>query len=173
MSESLLPRNATTLELAIEGAQARIGDVPTPLRSLWDPETCPVDLLPWLAWALSIDNWSAEWPEDVKRARLASAIEIQRRKGTAKSVRDVVRSYGGTLSLREWWQTTPRGIPHTFSLIISAGRAELVDDIIADVTRTKPLRSHFTFTQAVEFGGAIGVAAAARPAIFARLSASA
>ena len=48
---SLLPRNATGAERAIEGATARVGAVPTPFRDLWNPDTCPAALLPWLAWA--------------------------------------------------------------------------------------------------------------------------
>lgn len=171
MSGSLLPPNATPLERIFEGTALRLAEVPTPIESLWDPLTCPMPLLPWLAWALSIDDWEASWPEQVKRQRVAVAIAVQRRKGTAKSVRDVVRSYGADLSIREWWETDPPGTPHTFSLVLYAGRAELVDAIIRDVTRTKPLRSHFTFTQAVRAAGAIGVVGAARPALFRRLTA--
>ncbi|RZA27324.1 MAG: phage tail protein I, partial [Proteobacteria bacterium] len=58
---------------------------------------------------------------DAKRRRSSKSLTgwqmnaIQRRKGTASSVRDVVRSFGGSLALREWWQMAPRGDPHTFS----------------------------------------------------------
>jgi len=98
---------------------------------------------------------------------------VHRRKGTAKSVRDVVRAYGADLSIREWWETDPPGTPHTFSLVLYAGTSGLVDAIIRDVQRTKPLRSHFTFTQALEASAAIGVVGAARPAIFRRLTCAA
>lgn len=170
MTASLLPPNANRVERAIEGATFRLGAVPTPIESIWNPMTCPIALLPWLAWALSIDDWDAAWPEAVKRQRTAVAIAVQRRKGTAKSVRDVVRAYGADLSIREWWETSPQGEPHTFTIVLRAGSADLVDAIIRDVTRTKPLRSHFTFTQAVEAAGAVGVIGAGRACLFRRMT---
>lgn len=91
-ARSLLPPNATATERSIEAATARLEDVPVPLRDLWDPWHCPEDLLPWLAWSLSIDTWKSYWSPDIKRARIARAIDIQRRKGTLKSVRAVVES---------------------------------------------------------------------------------
>lgn len=173
---SLLPPTATAAEKAIEAATARISDIATPLRDLMNPDTCPVDLIPWLAWALSIDSWRSEWPEFIKRARIRSALEIQRRKGTAASVREVVQAFGGAVAITEWWQTDPPGDPHTFELQVTlAGSggaeasAQFVDDVIAEVTRTKPARSHFTFTQGLSAVGNVGVVAAARAAVYIRL----
>ena len=177
---SLLPPNTSLVERAIEASTARLSDVPVPLRSLIDPNTCPLALLPYLAWALSIDTWDSDWPEAVKRNRVRQAIDIQRRKGTASSVRDVVNSFGGSLALREWWQMVPRGDPHTFALVLAlegivppARKAAYVDQVIAEVRRTKPVRSHFTFTQALSATGGLQVVAAARPALVVRLALSA
>ncbi|UOF16460.1 phage tail protein I [Lysobacter capsici] len=173
---SLLPPNATSLERALERASARIDDVPTPMRKLWNADTCPVELLPWLAWALSIDTWQPNWPEHVKRARLRTAMEIQRRKGTAQSVRQVVAAFGGAVQLREWWQQEPPGQPHTFEMVLTltgeggeTATAQYVNDVIAEVSRTKPVRSHFTFTQGVQAKLPVGVVFAARVASYRRL----
>lgn len=173
---SLLPPNATRLERAFEAATARISAVPMPHRDLWNPDTCPADLLPWLAWALSLDSWKSYWPEHVKRARIRNALEIQRRKGTARSVRQVVEAFGGAVKLREWWQLTPRGVPHTFALTLAlsgdggeSATANFVDDVIAEASRTKPVRSHFTFTQAVQATFSPGFIAVARGACYRRL----
>ena len=77
---SLLPPNATPLERALEMLAAlRLGKIDTPFRELWNAQTCPEELLPYLAWGLSVDQWSADWPLYIRRARVASAIEIQRR----------------------------------------------------------------------------------------------
>lgn len=173
---TLLPPNSTPLERAVDAAAARIADIPTPLRDLWNPETCPADLLPYLAWALSIDAWSSDWPEPVRRARVRNAMAIARRKGTAESVRAVVESFGGSVALREWWQMEPPGAPHTFQLVVDlSGRdgapatAAFADAVIAEVRRTKPVRSHFTYTQGLAFARPLGLIAAARPVIAARL----
>ncbi len=177
MNPSLLPPNVTALERAIEAATSRVGELPVPLRDLINPDTCPLPLLPFLAWAVSIDAWSSDWPEAVKRTRVRRAIEIQRHKGTASSVRAVVESFGGAVALREWWQLDPPGPPHTFTLAVelsggdgAPATAAFADAVINEVRRTKPVRSHFTFSQGLRFTGSIGLVAVARPAVFTRLT---
>jgi len=173
---SLLPPVSTPLERALEVlAAGRVDGVGVPLRQLWSAQDCPAELLPWLAWGLSIDSWDSAWPEGVRRARVASAIGVQRIKGSKKSVADVVAAFGGHIAVREWFEADPPAIPHTFQLFLALGGfgapdAEFVDAVIAEVRRTKPARSHFDFVQAVNFSGGIGLAAAARPAVFARVS---
>lgn len=177
---SLLPPNATDSELAMEASTARLAALPVGLRSLWNPATCPAALLPWLAWGLSVDTWSPDWPEATKRARIARAIEIQRRKGTLAGIAAAVAVFGGAVSIREWWQTTPRGLPHTFDVVLQLGLVDgappsgaLIDDVITEISRAKPARSHFTFALGIDGMARIGVIAVARPAVFVRLSATA
>lgn len=177
---SLLPPNASDAELALEASTARIAALPVSIRSLWNPATCPAALLPWLAWGLSVDTWSPDWPEAIKRARIARAIEIQRHKGTLSGIAAAVAVFGGAVSIREWWQTTPRGTPHTFDVVLQLGlvagappSVALIDDVITEITRAKPARSHFTFALGVDGMARIGLIAVARPAVFVRLSATA
>lgn len=174
---SLLPPNATALERRLEQVGSAVDTVPVPLRTLWNADTCPLALLPWLAWQLSIDSWKPYWPEAVKRERVRRALEIQRHKGTVESVRTVVESFGGAVELREWFQADPPGVPGTFELWLTLtgeggteATAAFVDDVIAEVSRTKPVSRHFTFTQGVTAAAGIGVAAYARPAVYRRLS---
>lgn len=175
---TLLPRNATALERAIERVSAKaIDKTPLPHRSLWNPDTCPIELLPWLAWAVGVEGWRTDWPDLVKRSRVKSAMEVHRLKGTVHSVRSVVQSFGGQIEIREWWQTTPRGAPHTFELVLTlsgAGGGEAsaayVNDVIAEVNRTKPLRSHFTFVQGINLQASVKVTAVARAVAYARLN---
>jgi len=151
---SLLPPNATTLERALAQLMAEMLDIPTPIGTLW----------------------KSYWPESVKRARVRQAIDIARRKGTAQAVRDVVTAFGGLVTVREWWQTEPKGPPGTFELVLTLSghdgteaSAQYVDDVIAEIRRTKPARAHFTFTQGFQAIGACGVIAVARPLAYARL----
>ncbi|KAG0933541.1 hypothetical protein G6F31_016294 [Rhizopus arrhizus] len=95
LAANLLPANATRAERAL--ARASVArPLPVDITALWDADRCPTALLPWLAWALSVDEWKAYWPEAATRARGRTAIAIQRRKGTAGSVRDVVAAFGGS-----------------------------------------------------------------------------
>ncbi|AIT79105.1 phage tail protein I [Novosphingobium pentaromativorans] len=176
---SLLPLGSTPLEAALEQVGATRLDIATAIRSVWSPDDCPIELLPWLAWGLSLDNWSTSWPEGIKRERVRQAISIARRKGTAESVRAVIASFGGSVAIREWWQSEPKGDPHTFSLVLNLDHADapasaaFVDQVIAEVSRAKPVRSTFTFTQGINTQAGVGLVAAVRPTIFARLSCTA
>jgi phage tail P2-like protein len=171
---SLLPPNTTEAERALEQVQARPSLLPVPLRELWNSDTCPLALLPWLAWTVSIDDWKPYWPEAVKRERIRHAVEIQRRKGTVKSVRDVVSALGSALALREWWQLSPAGDPHTFEVVLALGAgvpnaADYQQDVIREIERTKPVRSHFTFTIGLAASGGLGLQGAANPIVYRRL----
>ncbi|KAG0740036.1 hypothetical protein G6F24_017153 [Rhizopus arrhizus] len=95
LAANLLPANATRAERAL--ARARVArPLPVDITALWDADRCPTALLPWLAWALSVDESKPYCPDPVKRAGVRTAIAIQRRKGTAGSVRDVVAAFGGS-----------------------------------------------------------------------------
>ncbi|GLK49612.1 phage tail protein I [Brevundimonas intermedia] len=173
---SLLPPNATSIERALEAVTRSLDDISVPLRDLWSAERCPIELLPWLAYALSIDSWNSGWSEQIKRSVVAQAIAIQRIKGTAASVRKVVQAFGGQIAIREAWQMDPPGQPHTFELVLSLNgqggapvTARFVDEVIDEVARTKPARSHFTFTQGLSAEAGLGVAGGARPAAYRRL----
>ena len=173
----LSPPNAPLLERAVELASARLLDIETHLRSLWSPSDCPEGHLPWLAWQLSLDGWSSDWPLAIKRNRVRRAIQIARRKGTAESVRGVVESFGGGVAIREWHQQEPRAAPFTFDLVLNlsgAGglpvTAAFVDAVIGEVHRAKPVRSHFTFTQGLTGRASVGLCTRGRPAIYARLN---
>ncbi|MBV2149281.1 phage tail protein I [Sphingobium sp. AS12] len=174
---TILPPGSTALEKALEQIAAARTDMPVQIRTYRQPANLSVSILPWLAWELSLDNWSSDWPETIKRARVRQAIPIARRKGTAASVRDVVASFGGSVAIREWWQTEPKGEPHTFTLSLNLNQngvpssAAFVDQVIAEVIRAKPVRSHFTFTQGLTARADVGVIAAARPVAYARLNA--
>lgn len=105
---SLLPINATSAELALEKATERVDAIPVPIHQLWSAESCPVELLPWLAWALSVDEWDPNWSEATKRAVIAASFEVHSRKGTVSSVRRHLASMGyGDATIIEY-ATAPR-----------------------------------------------------------------
>lgn len=171
----LLPPGSSALEKALEQVAARRTDLPVDLRTYRQPGLLAMSILPWLAWELSLDNWSSDWPEAIKRERVRQAIPIARQKGTAQAVKSVVSSFGGSVAIREWWQMEPKGQPHTFSLVLNLDQngapasAAFVDQVIAEVSRAKPVRSHFTFTQGISLKASVGLVAAVRPTVYARL----
>lgn len=104
MTVSILPPNATPAERAFEAALAGLCDLPVPVGDLWNPARCPAALLPWLAWALSVDDWDSTWSEERKRAVIAASVEVHRHKGTVGSVRRALRAAGwGDAEIHERW----------------------------------------------------------------------
>lgn len=94
MSDDLLPPSATSQERAVSLALARIAAVPVPLRLLWDPAECPADLLAWLGWTFSVDEWDAAWGERARRASIQEAVWVHRHKGTIGSIKRALAAAG-------------------------------------------------------------------------------
>lgn len=89
----LLPGNAAPLERGISAAIGRLAParlVPT----LWNPATCPPAVLPYLAWALSVDEWDDGWSVEKKRAVIAQARYIHQHKGTPAAIRRALDAIG-------------------------------------------------------------------------------
>jgi phage tail P2-like protein len=169
----LLPPNATPQEQALEKTASRISDVPVPLRTLWNPRKCPSNLLPWLAWALSVDEWNTEWSEEQKRNTIAASIQVHREKGTIGAVRKALEPFGLSNTIQEWWQMKPRAKAHTFKLVLLfiTLPAHIQDSIIAAVHRAKPVRSQMTVEAVGEFLGQVNIIGILRPTLFTRISA--
>lgn len=94
--QSLLPPIAPAplrrdLEIVMAEREAGLSDV---IHTLWDPWQCPEHLLPWLAWALSVDEWDEDWSEDQKRNVIAASISVHRDKGSLASVERALAAAG-------------------------------------------------------------------------------
>lgn len=176
---SLLPPNATRLERALEDATARIGDITAPIDTLLDPAAIDADWLPWLAWALSSDSWDADWTEAVKRQAVAESIALHRIKGTRLSIETVLARFDRLARVVEWHETTPRGAPHTFDIVLplvvdgtapggTRTTAAFANAIIREVSRVKPLREHMRFVQSLQAAGSVGIQGVARATAYGR-----
>ncbi|WP_338492022.1 phage tail protein I [Erwinia aphidicola] len=146
MSDRLLPVGSSQLEVAAAEACARLQQLPVPLRTLWNPQTCPLPLLPYLAWAWSVDRWDQEWPEETRRAVVAASQFIHRRKGTISAIRRVVEPLGYVINVHEWWQTSEP--PGTFRLDIGVLESGIDETMFNEMERligdAKPVSRHLT-----------------------------
>ena len=144
----LLPSNSTPLERQAAQALAQIQRVPIPLRTLYNPDLCPLPLLPYLAWAFSVDRWDSKWTEAAKRAAIRSAYYIHSRKGTIGSLRRVVEPLGYLIEIIEWWQTVPVGPRATFRLKVGVLDTGITEEMYQELTwlidDAKPLTRHLT-----------------------------
>lgn len=145
---TLLPGNATHLERLAAQALTQIQRVPIPLRDLVNPDRCPVSLLPYLAWAFSVDRWDSRWPEAAKRAAIRSSFFVHSRKGTIGALRRVVEPLGYLIEVLEWFQTVPEGTPGTFALKIGVLDTGITEEMYQELTwlidDARPLTRHLT-----------------------------
>jgi len=144
----LLPSNSTDLEHAVADVCARIDEVPIIIRELWNPQTCPASLLPWLAWSFSVDDWDSSWSDQQKRDTIAAAIEVQQIKGTIGSVRSALAALGIDARVQEWFNQIPEGDPYTYKLLLEAFQTPVTQEGLAKVLQlidaNKSLRSHMS-----------------------------
>ncbi len=94
--KSVLPPNSTKLERALEQVAAKALDLPIIIKELHNPDTCPAQLLPWLAWSLSVDEWDKDWSEEHQRNIIKESRQVHREKGTKASIRRILASIGFT-----------------------------------------------------------------------------
>lgn len=144
----MLPGNACELERQAAQALAQIQRVPIPLRQLWNTNTCPTPLLPYLAWSLSVDRWDGNWSDSTKRAAIRASFFIHSRKGTIGALRRVVEPLGYLIEIIEWWQTVPEGVPGTFALKVGVLETGITEEMYQELTflidDAKPRSRHLT-----------------------------
>ncbi|QBZ91129.1 phage tail protein I [Pseudomonas viciae] len=144
--KSLLPLNSTQLERAIEAAIDETTEIP--LRTLYNPDTCPTHLLYQLAWAWSVDRWDEAWPEEVKRSVIRSSFYVHAHKGTIGALRRVVEPFGYLIEVVEWFQTEPKGVPGTFALKIGVSDEGISEETYQELTwlidDARPVSRHMT-----------------------------
>ncbi|MGV8004498.1 phage tail protein I [Photorhabdus temperata subsp. temperata] len=144
MNDRLLPTGSTALEVAAAKACAQLQDISVPLRQLWNPITCPKALLPYLAWAWSVDRWDEHWPESIKREVIKNSLFLHKHKGTIGAIRRVVEPLGYLIKVQEWWQThDPAG---TFRLDVGVLDNGITEETFFELERlisdAKPVSRH-------------------------------
>jgi len=161
MTTRLLPPNASPLEQAAEAAiNSAIESIDVPLRDLWNPDTCPAALLPWLAWTLSVDVWDSSWPEATQRAVIAESVTVHRTKGTPGGLRRALQAMGygdvevlervkylrdGTYDRNSSITHGDKLAPYEFDVVLNIGAIpdqSTVDEINARIRHYKNARSH-------------------------------
>lgn len=144
MSNSLLPPSSTAWLRYTEAGCARLSAITVALRTLWTPTASPVDLLPYLAWALSVDRWDKDWPADRKIAAIQRSYWLHRRKGTRAAVRRVVEDMGFSATFAEWFEVGDT--PGTFRLEVDIKEVGLTAKTLAELNRlindAKPVSRH-------------------------------
>lgn len=149
---SLLPINATPQEQALSDAIERAFSLDVPIPDVWNPDTCPVDYLPWLAFAFSVDEWDPTWTEEAKRVAIKSSVPLHRKKGTVGAVKRALAPYGAAAVLVEWFDMTPQGSPFTFEVLVSQDlTAEQTESLNRAIQAAKPVSRHYSVVTGFDY----------------------
>lgn len=146
---------------AIETLGARPSALDISTVVLYDFDTVNASALPHLAEQFNVlgdAGWDIADTDAKRRALLKEAVALHRIKGTPHAVKRSLQLLGVNATLIEWWQTSPKGDPHTFRIHAevtdqqpssSAVTAQRLDQISQTVTFWKRASSHFTITLGV------------------------
>ena len=171
--KSLLP-SPSDHELALEkvSREKYCAANPDVIRTLLDPATCPVELLPLLAYSLSVNVFKARWPEQTRRAVCANSLNVHVHNGTIEGIDQALEALGVRAEITEWWQQVPEGKPGTMDLKLWVNDninpdadvmidSELIRDLVATIDNTKRKSIHYKFTVGVELttGSTVGLSA--------------
>ena len=125
------PSSKTELEHKLSRSQ--IYPIPHPIRDLWNPQTCPLHLLPYLAW---------------KRDVVAAAYYNHKHKGTISALERVASIFGLKIKITEWWQANPQGVPGTFGITVLSENAVIGEvefkELVRLFSETKPVSRHIS-----------------------------
>ena len=145
INQSLLPPNASALLRDLEEIFGDSFDLPTLNRYVVNPDLAPVHILPWLAWALSVDDWSDNWSEQIRRNVIKASVEVHRKKGTIGALKKALQAFNYTnVKVEEWFEYGAD--PYFFRVFFDVNEPGFDVNILPQVQKviesTKNARSH-------------------------------
>ena len=162
MRNSLLPASASQLENDLLTLFERwvserlLIDREIPVRLLWNPEHCPVVMLPYLACAFSVDNAVFQFTRKQVANAIRNSVSLHKKKGTVHSVSQVVEDLGYTVSDvvegvdNSWWK---------YSIVLgsrmSRASKQAIETLIVDVAPARCELHQFTFDETHDYSGYI------------------
>ena len=181
MSKSLLPINASQLLKDLENSSLKAISLEALNRYVTNPDLAPDNILPWLAWAVSVDDWSDNWPKVIKREMIKNSISLHQIKGTKRAIQKALEIIGVAGEIALWWELNPRMTPHSFNITaylndnINEGADVIIgldtqQKLINLIENVKPARSHFNFKLGARFESQISYGVSSKIKQFVNLS---
>ena len=145
---STLPSSASKLERVLEQIfWEEIALIERDIRDFLNPWKCREDLLPYLAWELSVDYWDDSWSLDTKRRVCATALDIHTYKGTRYAIDKSIEAIrADSLKAVEWFEDEANLLPGQFRVDLISEQSPVDATTIPEITRAinnaKNTRSH-------------------------------
>ncbi|HDZ9268244.1 phage tail protein I [Vibrio cholerae] len=145
---STLPPSASKLERILEQIfWEEIGLIERDIRDFMNPWKCREDLLPYLAWELSVDDWDDNWSLSTKRRVCATALDIHTYKGTRYAIDKSIEAIrADSLRAVEWFEDESNLKPGQFRVDLISDQspvdATTIPEIVRAIQNAKNTRSH-------------------------------
>lgn len=171
VKDSNVKASADALDPALQEVSGKV-DIPSIYIRI---DTLTSEQLDHMAAAWDASVWRQSWPIQIKRNVLHNVILEKRKRGTLGAVKKAIETIASFTDLTEWWQETPKGIPHTFKVIASLNNYEgvlesdLQEDLFGLINDAKPVRSHYDFILQKRYTGEIGAIGLYRKLAYARV----
>jgi phage tail P2-like protein len=104
---------------ALEAIAATISSTDLTPLIVYDFDSVPASALPSLAEQLRVQGdagWSFATTEEQQRELLKNAIALHRLRGTMYAVTQALSILGVDVTVTEWFETQPQGLPYTFTI---------------------------------------------------------
>lgn len=159
---NLLPPNATPVERELSAQAHSSTNLSVPVSELLNPDTCPAHILPWLAWAFSVDEWDDNWTTTQKRSVIKASFNVHSKKGTRGAVRAALDALGYSSKIVEWFENDSPAYTFDVQVFITDTpiTSAAVNSIRRVVSAAKNARSHFDINLVARLPGQLGTASA-------------
>ncbi len=143
--KTLLPINASELLKDLENTSLRATTLEALNRYANNPDLAPENILPWLAFAVSVDDWNDDWEIDIKRNIIRASIKIHKKKGTIGALKKALSAFNFVdIKIEEWFEYN--GAPYHFRVFFdipySGFDINILPEIAKVIQNTKNVRSN-------------------------------
>ena len=144
-NKSLLPINLTELLKDLEETGCKITELEAKNKHVFNANLAPENILPWIAWGFSVDDWSDAWEVDIKRNIIKSSVTLHRQKGTIGALKKALSAFNFVdIQIEEWFEYG--GDPYFFKVYFDIPYAGFDINILSEIAKviqsTKNARSH-------------------------------
>lgn len=124
---TVLPSNSDLFERGLDLASARLLErIEPPFPDLMNPQTTPVDFLPYLAADRGVLGWSATASEASKRNAVQASWPTKQLAGTEKGLRIALEATGFKPTFVPWYQAG--AAPYTLVIVATSESNQTAED---------------------------------------------
>jgi phage tail P2-like protein len=151
-NQTLLPLNATDLLKDLENNSLSSTTLEALNQYVLNPNKAPEHILPWLAFAVSVDDWSDNWTDEVKRNVIKASVEVHKKKGTIGALRKSLEAFNyEDITVEEWFDykneedgedEEPYFFRVFFNIVEAGFDVNIMPEVHKVINNTKNVRSH-------------------------------